>query len=66
MVLKEATIPHTLPDYNQPKGPTRATPEQQKPLMKMLGKMMTKRVKLPHGKVSNQSIKIKEKKVKYY
>lgn len=47
-------------------GPVRATPDQQQPMMKLLGKMMTKRLHLPHGKVSSQTIKIKQKKVKYW
>lgn len=63
--MKEAPLP-TLPDYSKPKGPVRATADQQKPLMKMLGKMMTKRMKLPHGKVASQTIKVKHKKCRYW
>jgi hypothetical protein len=64
--MNEATLPHSLPDYSHPKGPATITAEQQKPLMKMLGKMMAKRLKLPHGKVASQTIKMKHKKVRYY
>lgn len=31
-----------------------------------MNKMLTKRLKLPHGKVQSQTVKIKEKKVKYW
>lgn len=58
--------PASLPEGMRPQGIARCHPDQQKPLMKILGKMMTKRLHLPHGKISQQSIKIKQKKVKYY
>lgn len=64
--MTEASLPPSLPAYNQPQGPKRASVDQAKPLMKMLGRMMSKRIKLPHGKVASQSIKIKDKKVKYW
>lgn len=64
--MNEATVPPSLPNYSPPKGLARATPEQAKPLMKMLGRMMAKRLKLPHGKVSSQSVTIKHKKCKYW
>lgn len=64
--MTEATIPTSLPAYNQPQGPKRASMDQAKPLMKMLGKMMSKRLRMPHPKVSSQSVSIKHKKVKYW
>lgn len=62
--MEEAKLPPSLTPYTA--GPPLATADQQKPLMKMLGKMMAKRIRLPHGKTNSQSITIKHKKVKYW
>lgn len=58
-----------LPQYNPPMGTRMATPEEQKPLIKMLGKMIAPKMKSPRlkGKISSQTIKVKhQKKVTYW
>lgn len=40
--------------------------KQQGPLNKLLGKMLAKRLHQVHSKVSRQTVKIKQKKIKYY
>lgn len=63
--MNEKSIP-TLPVY--PHALPMATLAQQKPLLKLMGRMMAKRMRLPRGKakVVSQSVKIKQKKVKYW
>lgn len=54
-----------LPQYHPPQGVRMATAEEQKPLVKMISKMMTSKLaKLPHpkGKIAPQSVKISHKK----
>lgn len=59
-----------LPQYQPPTGVRMATAEEQKPLMKMLGKMLApklaKGLKM-RGKISSQNVKVKhQKKVTYW
>lgn len=57
----------TLPHYQLPGVPLPDNAKQQAPLMKLMGKMLAKRLpKLSKGKVSPQSVKIKQKKIKYW
>jgi hypothetical protein len=61
-------IPH-LPTYAAPQGIRVATHEEQKPMIKLVGKMLAARMpKLARpGKISKQTITIKHKeKVKYW
>jgi hypothetical protein len=66
--MSDAPQPPGLPTYTAPHGVPVIHPQQQKPLLKLIGKMMIKLPKM--GKVAPQTIKIshkkKEKKIAYY
>lgn len=61
------TLP-SLPTYTAPRGITVADPKEQAPMMKLVGKMLSKRMPrlTKNPNVHSQTIKIKEKKVKYW
>lgn len=56
----------SLPNY--PQGVPVVPLGQQKPMLKLLSRLMAKRMHLPkgRGKVVSQSVKIKQKKIKYW
>ena len=63
--MNEYDIP-SLPGYPPANSIQVATIDHQKPLMKIMGRMMSARLKMPHSKVISQTVKLKHKKVKFY